>query len=164
MPSSSGRSWRVDIDPSLLDDDPLPTPAHRHVIDHRKPGGPMSRPVFLVLSPDGEALAADLRRRYDADYRTETVPDAKALLTTLREITDPVALLIVDERVNDAIGLLDTARDLHPGAQRILLVERGQWTAAAPAVGVMALGRIDYHLYRPWRPLERILYASMAEF
>ena len=28
----------------------------------------------------------------------------------------------------------------------------------------MALGRIDYHLYRPWRPLERILYGSMAEF
>jgi thioredoxin reductase (NADPH) len=28
----------------------------------------------------------------------------------------------------------------------------------------MALGRIDYHLFRPWWPLERILYGSMAEF
>jgi thioredoxin reductase (NADPH) len=124
----------------------------------------MSRPVFLVLSPDGEALAGDLRRRYDADYRTETVPDPEALLTALRETTDPVALLIVDERVHDAIGLLDAGCSLHPGVLRILLVQRGQWSATHPAIGALALGRIDYHLYRPWRPLERILYSSMAEF
>ena len=124
----------------------------------------MSRPVFLLLSPDAEALAADLRRRYDADYRVETVPDAAALLATLRETAERVALLIVDEQVDDAVGVLDAGRGLHPGALRILLVQRGQWSATHPAIGAMALGRIDYHLYRPWRPLERILYTSMAEF
>ncbi|HEY7271200.1 MAG TPA: FAD-dependent oxidoreductase, partial [Actinoplanes sp.] len=124
----------------------------------------MSRPVFLVLSPDGEALAADLRRRYDADYRTVAVPDTEALSAALRKTTDPVALLIVDERVDDAVGVLDSARELHSGALRVLLVERGQWSASHPAVGAMALGRIDYHLFRPWWPLERILYGSMAEF
>jgi thioredoxin reductase (NADPH) len=28
----------------------------------------------------------------------------------------------------------------------------------------MALGQVDYHLYRPWRPLERILYPAVSEF
>ena len=51
----------------------------------------MARPVFLIIFPDetdGEALAADLRRRYDADYETvvEEPPNAT------------IALLIVDER------------------------------------------------------------------
>jgi thioredoxin reductase (NADPH) len=124
----------------------------------------MSRPVFLVLSPDGEALAADLRRRYDGDYRTVAVPDPAALHSALGEFTEPVALLIVDERITDAIAILDAARERHPGVLRILLVQRGQWSATHPAVGALALGRIDYHLYRPWRPLERILYSSMAEF
>jgi thioredoxin reductase (NADPH) len=124
----------------------------------------MSRPIFLVLSPDGEALAADLRRRYDTDYRTVTAADPSALLAALRETTDPVALLIVDERVSDFVDLLDAASDLHPGVVRVLLVERGQWSAAHPAIRALALGRLDYHLYRPWRPPERILYASVAEF
>src|SRR4051812_2839074 len=127
-------------------------------------GGEMSRPVFLVLSPDGEELAADLRRRYDADYRIVAVPGPDALLAAFQETADPVALVIVDERTSDAIGMLDAARDVHPGAQRILLVERGQGSATHPAVAGVALGRIDYHLSRPWRPLERILYASVAEF
>jgi thioredoxin reductase (NADPH) len=28
----------------------------------------------------------------------------------------------------------------------------------------MALGQIDYHLYNPWRPLERILYPAIQDF
>ena len=28
----------------------------------------------------------------------------------------------------------------------------------------MALGQVDYHLYNPWSPLERILYPAVSEF
>lgn len=28
----------------------------------------------------------------------------------------------------------------------------------------MALGQIDYHLFKPWKPVERILYPAVAEF
>ncbi|MEU4602478.1 FAD-dependent oxidoreductase [Kribbella sp. NPDC023972] len=28
----------------------------------------------------------------------------------------------------------------------------------------MALGQVDYHLYKPWHPLERILYPAVSEF
>jgi hypothetical protein len=45
----------------------------------------MSRPVFLLLSPDGEALAADLRRRYDSDYRTVTAADPAAVASAAGE-------------------------------------------------------------------------------
>jgi hypothetical protein len=52
----------------------------------------MTRPVLLVLSPDAEELAADLRRRYDADYQ---------VVTGEADTGNPVALLIVDERIPD---------------------------------------------------------------
>jgi thioredoxin reductase (NADPH) len=28
----------------------------------------------------------------------------------------------------------------------------------------MALGQVDYHLYNPWHPLERILYPAVSDF
>ena len=124
----------------------------------------MSRPVFLLVTPEADDLAADLRRRYDADYRTIAAPDAEAALAALRATDDSVALLIADERLDDPIGFLAAAHELRPGAKRVLLIDRGDWSAGHPAIAALALGRIDYHLYRPWRPLERILYAAVAEF
>jgi thioredoxin reductase (NADPH) len=64
----------------------------------------------------------------------------------------------------DAVDFLVRARDLHPGAKRVLLIERGDWSAVHPAVSAMALGKIDYHLYDPWHPPERILYQAVGEF
>jgi thioredoxin reductase (NADPH) len=76
-----------------------------------------------------------------------------------------VALLFADERVAEmaAVEFLARGHDLHPGAKRVLLVERGDWSAAHPAVSAMALGRIDYHLWVPWYP-ERVLYSAVTEF
>jgi thioredoxin reductase (NADPH) len=56
------------------------------------------------------------------------------------------------------------AKTLCPRAKRVLLVSRGNWSAAHPVIAAMALGQIDYHLYNPWSPLERILYPAIAEF
>ena len=130
------------------------------------------RPIFLLVTEDGprlEALAMDLKRRYAADYRVVTAASADAALTMLAELADSgavVALLIADERLKEmpAVDFLARAHDLHPGARRVLLVERGDWSATHPAVCAMALGRIDYHLYVPWYPLERGLYPAVSEF
>jgi thioredoxin reductase (NADPH) len=128
----------------------------------------MVRPVFLLLSADAElsgGLAADLRRRFEADYRVveaATTAAALAVLTLLADAGEPVALIIVDERL-PAEEFLTAAHERHPTAKRILLVERGDWSSTHPLVAAVALGRIDYHLYRPWRPLERILYAPVSE-
>jgi hypothetical protein len=37
-------------------------------------------------------------------------------------------------------------------AKRILRLDRGEYTAANPAVRAMMLGQIDYHLLTPWLP------------
>jgi thioredoxin reductase (NADPH) len=130
------------------------------------------RPVLFVVAEDGarlEALTRDLQRRYDADYDVVGAAAAATAMTMLKDLTNTgaeVALLIAHERLAEipAVGLLARAHDLHPGAKRILLIERGDWSAAHPAVTAMATGQIDYHLYAPWRPAERILYPAMSEF
>jgi thioredoxin reductase (NADPH) len=130
------------------------------------------RPVFFVVAEDRrrlEALTRDLQRRYDADYDVVGAATAATALTMLKDLANAgadVALLIADERLTEipAVDLLAGAGDLHPGAKRILLIERGDWSAAHPAVRAMAIGQIDYHLYAPWHPAERILYLAISEF
>ena len=132
----------------------------------------MPRPVFLVVAEDGprlEALTRDLQRRYGADYDVVGAATAAMALTMVKDLANArvvVALLIADERLTEipAVELLARTRDLHPGAKRILLIERGDWSAAHPAVRAMAIGQIDYHLYAQWRPVERILYPAISEF
>jgi thioredoxin reductase (NADPH) len=129
-------------------------------------------PVFLVIAEDEhvrEGLSADLRRRFAADYRVVGVASptlALTMLTDLAHASADVPLLIADERLVEmgAVDLLVRAHELHPAAKRVLLVERGDWSSTHPAISAMSLGQIDYHLYNPWRPLERILYAAVSEF
>ena len=132
----------------------------------------MPRPVFFVVAEDGprlEALTRDLQRRYDADYDVVGAATAASALTMVKNLATAgaeVALLIADERLTGmpAVDLLVRAHDLHPGAKRILLIERGDWSAAHPAVTAMATRQIDYHLYAPWHPVERILFPAISEF
>jgi thioredoxin reductase (NADPH) len=132
----------------------------------------MRRPTFVLVVEDGsrlEALRRDLSRRYEADYQVIAVASAAAALGTLRDLAGSgveVALVFADERMArmNAVDFLVRARDLHPGARRVLLIERGDWSAVHPAVSAMALGKIDYHLYDPWHPPERILYHAVGEF
>jgi thioredoxin reductase (NADPH) len=111
----------------------------------------MTSPVFLLVDGADDALGADLERRFGRDYRIareDAVVDG-----------DRVALLF-----GDTVDALERLHVRFPGARRVLLVDRGDWSADHPAIAAMALGRIDFHLYRPWRPLERILYPAVSEF
>ena len=54
------------------------------------------RPVFLLVSEDGprrEALTADLKRRYDADYQVIGAASAAAALTMLADFADSGAVV-----------------------------------------------------------------------
>jgi thioredoxin reductase (NADPH) len=132
----------------------------------------MPQPVVLVIAENEEVregLSADLRRRFAADYRVVGAASpitALTMLTGLARASEDVTLLIADERLIEmsAVDFLVQAHELHPAAKRVLLVGRGDWSSAHPTISAMALGRIDYHLYNPWRPLERILYAAVSEF
>jgi thioredoxin reductase (NADPH) len=128
-------------------------------------------PGFLVVSDDmavRTGLVRDLDRRFARDYDvTATLPrNAEAVLAELAVQGRDVALLIVDERVTrpPALQLFARGRKLHPAAMRVLLVHRGNWSSRHPVVAAMALGHVDYHLYSPWAPLERILYPAVSDF
>jgi len=132
----------------------------------------MPRPIFMLVADDEprrEALHRDLSRRYETDYEVVSVDSAAAALARLAALAAAgaeVALLIADEHLAGApaVDFLAQAHEYYRAAKRILLIDRGNWSAAHPAVAAMAVGKIDYHLYYPWRPLERFLYPAVAEF
>jgi len=126
----------------------------------------------LVVDEDRavlEALSGDLGRRFDVDYQilAESSPTrALAVLQELAARSQQVALVFAGQQMIELPGVefLVAAHGLHPAAKRILRLERGDYTAANPAVRAMTLGQIDYHLFTPWLPAERWLYPPVSDF
>lgn len=116
-----------------------------------------------------EALAAELRRRFGADYQVlaEASPAALAALERLAAGSDPVALVVAGEALpgTSGVAFLVRAHELHPDARRMLLIGRGEWAsgAAHPAVRAMTLGQIDSYLFHPWAEPERWLHLPVTE-
>ena len=132
----------------------------------------MAHPVLLVVmepAPQRERLLANLDRRFGADYQVlgaASVPAALEAITDLADRSADVAVVIADQNLTGmpAVDLLERAHALHPLAKRVLIVNRRSWSRSHPVVGALARGQIDYHLYNPWVPLERLLYAPITEF
>ena len=136
-------------------------------------GGPGSRqPVILLVADDPrllDGLARDLERRFGDDYRVQAERSAAGGLAALERLAgdqDPVALVIAARRMagTDGLALLERAHELRPGAKRVLLEHRGEWTSGEPVVRAMTLGQVDYVLFRPWMPREQFLYLPVSEF
>jgi thioredoxin reductase (NADPH) len=90
-----------------------------------------------------------------------TSPDAA--LTALRNLATadrPVALLLVDGAASEEF--LACAHRVHPQAKRVLLVDR-DYSSASPAVQAMTLGRVGYHIVRPWAN-DETMYRAMSEY
>jgi thioredoxin reductase (NADPH) len=113
----------------------------------------MGTPVLVLVDEDRavlEALAADLSRRFGVDYQLLAEGSPAAALTTLGRLaarSEQVALVFAGQRMTQRSGveLLVAAHEVHPAAKRVLLVGRGDYTAANnPAVRAMTLGQIDY--------------------
>jgi thioredoxin reductase (NADPH) len=132
----------------------------------------MSRPVVFLVADDArvlDALAGDLGRRFGADFRivAERSPGAAlAALGALADAGEDVALVIAARAMAGLGGLelLLRMRELHPGAKRVLLEHRGEWTAGEPVARAMTLGQLDYVLYYPWKPIEQNLYLPLSDF
>ena len=123
----------------------------------------MGTPILLVVDEDRavlEALSGDLGRRFGIDTRSSPSrprPGALAVFHRLAEASQQVALVFAGQQMTEMAGVefLVAAHGLHPAAKRVLRLERGDDTAANPAVRAMTLGQIDYHLFTPWPPAER---------
>ena len=129
-------------------------------------------PLILIVSGDEavrQQLVHDIAHRFGADYTVDGGATPDAALDRLEDQVSSgaaTALVIVDERLGNPApsSFLLRVHRLHPQAKRILLIERGNYSARHPVVSVMALGQVDYHLFNPWFPLERILYPGISEF
>lgn len=128
----------------------------------------MDKPIIFNVSEDHavtEALNDDLAPRFGNDFQIICAESPDRAIAKLREIKDgSVALIIADDRMPSMSGVdfLSYAHTLHPSSKRVLLVER-DYTRANPSVSAMILGRIDYHLVKPWI-LEEGLYPAISEF
>ena len=130
----------------------------------------MSHPVLFVIDDDPgvvRALRDDLGRRFGEDFRVIGTSSAAAGLAMLRELADEhltVAVLIVDHKMREMPGVEFVARAhrMHPGAKRVLLVER-DYSVRSPVIQALTLGQADYHISKPWM-LEQDLYRGVSEF
>jgi thioredoxin reductase (NADPH) len=130
------------------------------------------RPVILAVDDEPSELAAlldALARRYGSDYRVVSQLSGDAALRELarmREEGEPVALVIADQWMPEmnGIDLLARAHEIHPSAQRALLVHWGDQTAAPTILRGCAFGQIENYLHKPWSPAEIHLYPLVGEF
>ena len=71
----------------------------------------MTRPTILSVDDDPQvsaALTRDLKRRYGSEYRVLSATSAAQALELLRSLalrTDPVALIVSDQRMPQMTGI-----------------------------------------------------------
>ncbi len=123
----------------------------------------MSRPTILTVDDDPQvsaALTRDLKRRYGSEYRvlsSTSAAQALELLSSLALRTDPVALIVSDQKMPEKTGieLLAEARDLAPEAKQLLVTAYADTDVAITAINEIGL---DYYLLKPWDPPEERLF------
>lgn len=130
--------------------------------------GKVMKPALLTVDDDPEVLRAiqrDLRERYAERYRILRAESGKAALDALRELqkrNEPVALLLVDQRMPHMTGvaLLTEAIKIFPDAKRALLTAYADTDAAIRAIND---ARIHHYLLKPWDPPDQQLYPVLDD-
>lgn len=130
---------------------------------------PTSTQVLFVIDGDpgaAHALRDDLSCRFGREFRIVCESAADAGLAALGELAVrrvPVALLVVGQDLGGMSGVafLGRAREMHPQAVRVLLVER-DYSAPSPIVQAMILGQADSHITKPWM-VELDLYSVVSD-
>lgn len=116
-----------------------------------------------------ESMLGAVSRRYGGDYRVAAHRSANAALDDLEQIRaagEPVALVIADQWMPEMTGvdLLRRTHEIHPAAQRALLVNWGDREASSTILEGCSLGHLENYLIKPWSPPEVHLYPLIGEF
>jgi thioredoxin reductase (NADPH) len=127
----------------------------------------MRRPVILAVDDDRAvlgAVVADLRARYADRYRILGVESGQQALDTLQELrlrNEPLALLVVDQRMPGMTGMefLEQATAMFPDAKRALLTAYADTEAAIRAVN----SGVDHYLLKPWDPPDERFYPVLDD-
>ncbi|HEX6391421.1 MAG TPA: response regulator, partial [Solirubrobacteraceae bacterium] len=133
-----------------------------------EPNGRTRKPAILAVDDEPAVLAAvarDLRRQFGERYRILRAGSGAEALDLLSELVrrgDQVALLVADQRMPGMAGTdyLVQARQIVPGAKRVLLTAYADTEAAIEAINAVAL---DYYLLKPWDPPEEQLYPVVED-
>lgn len=123
----------------------------------------MPKPIIITVDDEPQVLNAierDLRRHYAADYRIIKAPsgdEALSVVKRLKQRNDPIALLLVDQRMPNMSGtqFIAQAIKLYPDTRRALLTAYADTEAAIASINEVGL---DYYLMKPWDPPEQNLY------
>ncbi len=122
-----------------------------------------TKPVIVIVDDDPSVLAAvarDLLARYGEQYRIVRADSGAAALASLKTLKlrgEPVALLLVDQRMPGMTGveLLGEAIALYPDVKRVLLTAYADTEVAIKAINDVG---IDHYLLKPWDPPEEKLF------
>ena len=128
----------------------------------------MGKPAILAVDDDPEVLAAverDLRKKYAEGYRVLRAPSGATALDALRGLkkrNDPVALLLVDQRMPEITGVefLGQSMEIFPSAKRALLTAYADTEAAIHAINQ---AKIHHYLMKPWDPPETHFYPVLDD-
>ena len=128
----------------------------------------MRKPVILAVDDEPEvlnAVARDLSRQYGERYRVRRADSGRGALDLLKRLKlagDPVALLLVDQKMPGMTGveLLAEALQLYPDSKRVLLTAYADTNAAIRAINEI---RLDHYLLKPWDPPEEHLYPVLSD-
>jgi thioredoxin reductase (NADPH) len=128
----------------------------------------MAKPVLFAVDDEPTVLRAverDLSKKWAKDFRILGADSGAKALAALEELHvrgDPVALLLVDQRMPGMTGveLLEKAVPLFPAAKRVLLTAYADTDAAIRAINH---ARLDYYLLKPWDPPEEKLYPILGD-
>ncbi|MDX1614011.1 MAG: FAD-dependent oxidoreductase [Candidatus Promineifilaceae bacterium] len=128
----------------------------------------MAKPIILTVDDEPQVLNAierDLRRHYRGDYRIVKAgsgEEALEALAQLKQRGNPVALLLVDQRMPHMNGtnFLAEAIQYYPEARKVLLTAYADTQAAIDSINAVGL---DYYLMKPWDPPEQHLYPILDD-
>ena len=128
----------------------------------------MAKPTILAVDDDRGVLSVverDLRRKYGKEYRVlvaDSGPAALGLLNQLAARDNPVALLLVDQRMPGMTGveMLAEAIKTFPASKRVLLTAYADTDVAIRAINDI---RLDHYLLKPWDPPEERLYPVLDD-
>ncbi len=135
-----------------------------------------ARPVIMVVDDEPGSLTSlvdALARRFGSDYRVCSHLSPASALDEMRSMraagAEELALLIADQWMPDrdhmtGIELLGSAHQIHPSAQRALLVAWGDRKASPTILEGCAFGHLENYLRKPWAPAEVYLYPGVSEF
>ena len=132
----------------------------------------MAKPILLAVHDrpgDLERVRHELTSRYAADYEIICADSPASALTRLEAARDTpgAAVLAVfaasEMTAMTAIEFLRQAGDLHPHAQRVLLVPFGNRSASKPILRLISQGRIDRYVTTPTRAPDENFHHLVTE-